>query len=60
MENKKARILYTVKRNGKILYPKGKVVNIIGNGTKPNHVMVEYRKTKEVEVPSKSLEFLYE
>ena len=57
---KKARILHTIKRDRKILYQKGKVVNVIGNGTKPNFVIVEYRKTKVVEVPSKSLEFLYE
>ena len=60
MNEIKAIILNTVKEDRKILFPKGKMVTVIGPGTKPNFLLVEYRKSKVVEIPSKNLDFLYE
>jgi len=49
-----------VKSGRKILFPKGKIVGVVGPGTKPNFLLVKYRNSKTTEVPSKNLEFLYD
>jgi hypothetical protein len=49
-----------VKSGRKIVFPKGKVVDVVGPGTKSNYLKVKYRNSKIIEVPSKNLEFLYE
>jgi hypothetical protein len=36
------------------------MVDVVGQGTKSNYLMVKYRNSKTIEVPSKNLEFLYE
>ena len=60
MDEIKAIVLNTVKKDRKILFPKGKMVTVIGQGTKPNFLMVKYRNSKTIEVSSKNLEFLYD
>lgn len=60
MNEIKAIVLNTVKDGRKILFPKGKMVTVVGQGTKPNFLTVKYRNSKTIEISSKNLEFLYE
>lgn len=54
----RARVLNTVKKDGKIIFQKGKVVEIVGQTEGGKFLLVKYRKNKTVEIPSKNLEFL--